>query len=149
MPIGNIRTRDVVVASRDTTVNEVARLMRSHHVGDVVVVDEVDGRQVPCGIITDRDIVIGLVAQGLDPDTIAAGDMMMREITVGRELDGIADTIEIMRIKAVRRLPIVDALGTLVGIVTADDLLQLLSEEMSSLSAMINREQRREVTVRK
>jgi len=123
--------------------------MRSHHVGDVVVVDEVDGRQVPCGIITDRDIVIGLVAQGLDPDTIAAGDMMMREITVGRELDGIADTIEIMRVKAVRRLPIVDALGTLVGIVTADDLLQLLSEEMSSLSAMINREQRREVTVRK
>jgi CBS domain-containing protein len=123
--------------------------MRSHHVGDVVVVDEVDGRQVPCGIITDRDIVIGLVAQGLDPDTIAAGDMMMREITVGRELDGVADTIEIMRVKAVRRLPIVDALGTLVGIVTADDLLQLLSEEMSSLSAMISREQRREVTVRK
>jgi len=149
MPIGNIRTREVVVASRDTTVNQVARLMRSHHVGDVVVVDEVDGRQVPCGIITDRDIVIGLVAQGLDPDTIAAGDMMMREITVGRELDGIADTIEIMRVKAVRRLPIVDALGTLVGIVTADDLLQLLSEEMSSLSAMINRERRREVTVRK
>jgi len=55
MPIGNIRTRDVVVASRDTTVNEVARLMRSHHVGDVVVVDEVDGRQVPCGIITDQN----------------------------------------------------------------------------------------------
>ena len=149
MPIGNIRTREVVVAKRDTTVSEAARLMRSHHVGDVVVVDEVDGRKVPCGIVTDRDIVIGLVAQGLDPDTIQVGDLMMTGIVVGRELDGVADTLEIMRVKAVRRMPIVDALGTLVGIVTADDLLQLLSEEMSALAAMINREQRREVTVRK
>jgi len=130
-------------------VSEAARLMRSHHVGDVVVVDEVDGRKVPCGIVTDRDIVIGLVAQGLDPDTIQVGDLMMTGIVVGRELDGVADTLEIMRVKAVRRMPIVDALGTLVGIVTADDLLQLLSEEMSALAAMINREQRREVTVRK
>jgi CBS domain-containing protein len=123
--------------------------MRSHHVGDVVVVDEVDGRKVPCGIVTDRDIVIGLVAPGLDPDTIQVGDLMMTEIAVGRELDGVADTLEVMRAKAVRRMPIVDALGTLVGIVTADDLLQLLSEEMSALAAMINREQRHEVTVRK
>jgi CBS domain-containing protein len=141
MPIGNIRTREVVVARRHTTVSEAARLMRSHHVGDVVVVDEVDGRKVPC--------VIGLVAPGLDPDTIQVGDLMMTEIAVGRELDGVADTLEVMRAKAVRRMPIVDALGTLVGIVTADDLLQLLSEEMSALAAMINREQRHEVTVRK
>ena len=149
MPIGNIRTREVVVAKRDTTVSEAARLMRSHHVGDVVVVDEVEGRKVPCGIVTDRDIVIGLVAQGLDPDTITVSDLMTTEILVARELDGVADTLEVIRVKAVRRMPIVDALGTLVGIVTADDLLQLLSEEMSALAAMINREQRREVTVRK
>jgi CBS domain-containing protein len=149
VPIGNIRSREVVVSRRDTKVSEAARLMRKHHVGDVVVVDEVNGRQVPCGIVTDRDIVIGVVAQGLDPDTIAVGDMMMTEITVGRELDGVADTIEVMRVKAVRRLPIVDALGALVGIITADDLRQPLSEEMSSLAAMIAREQRREVTVRR
>jgi len=149
MSIGNIRTREVVVARRDTTVSEAARLMRNHHVGDVVVVDELDGRKVPCGIVTDRDIVIGLVAQGLDADTIAVSDLMTMEIIVARELDGVADTLEVMRVKAVRRLPIVDALGTLVGIVTADDLLQLLSEEMSALATMMNREKRREVTVRK
>jgi len=56
MSIGNIRTREVVVARRDTTVSEAARLMRKHHVGDVIVVDELDGRKVPCGIVTDRDI---------------------------------------------------------------------------------------------
>ena len=149
MSIGNIRTREVVVARRDTTVSEAARLMRKHHVGDVIVVDELDGRKVPCGIVTDRDIVIGLVAQGLDADTIAVSDLMTMEIIVARVLDGVADTLEVMRVKAVRRLPIVDALGTLVGIVTADDLLQLLSEEMSALAAMMNREKRREVTVRK
>jgi len=149
MSIGNIRTREVVVARRDTTVSEAARLMRKHHVGDVIVVDELDGRKVPCGIVTDRDIVIGLVAQGLDADTIAVSDLMTMEIIVARVLDGVADTLEVMRVKAVRRLPIVDALGTLVGIVTADDLLQLLSEEMSALAAMMNREKRREGTVRK
>ena len=149
MPIGNIRTREVVVAGRDTTVSEAARLMRKHHVGDVIVVDELDGRKVPCGIVTDRDIVIGLVAEGLDADTITVSDLMTTEIIVARELDGVADTLEVMRVKAVRRMPIVDALGTLVGIVTADDLLQLLSEEMSALATMMNREKRREVTVRK
>ena len=67
MPIGNIRTREVVVAGRDTTVSEAARLMRNHHVGDVVVVDELDGRKVPCGIVTDRDIVVRCLACGAPP----------------------------------------------------------------------------------
>lgn len=149
MPIGTIRTREVAVAQRLTKVSEAARLMRKHHVGDVVVVDEMGGRQVPCGIVTDRDIVITVVAQGVDPDTIAVGDMMSSELVVGRETDGVADTIQVMRTKGVRRLPIVDALGTLVGIVTADDLLALLSDELTSLTTMVAREQRRELVFRK
>ena len=149
MPIGTIRTRDVVVAYRHTKVSEAARLMRQHHVGDVVVVDDVDGRRVPCGIITDRDIVVGVVAKGLDPEAILVSDLMAGEITVGRELTGVADTIQLMRSKGVRRLPIVDALGTLIGIVTADDLLALLSEEMAWLATMIAREQHREWELRR
>ena len=149
MPIGTIRTREVAVAQRLTKVSEAARLMRKHHVGDVVVVDEMGGRQVPCGIVTDRDIVITVVAQGVDPDTVAVGDMMSSELVVGRETDGVADTIQVMRTKGVRRLPIVDALGTLVGIVTADDLLALLSDELTSLTTMVAREQRRELVLRK
>jgi len=149
MPIGTIRTREVAVAQRLTKVSEAARLMRKHHVGDVVVVDEMGGRQVPCGIVTDRDIVITVVAQGVDPDTVAVGDMMSSELVVGRETDGVADTIQVMRTKGVRRLPIVDALGTLVGIVTADDLLALLSDELTSLTTMVAREQRRELVFRK
>ena len=75
--------------------------------------------------------------------------MMSSDIVVGRETDGVADTIQVMRTKGVRRLPIVDALGALVGIVTADDLLALLSEEMNSLTTLVAREQRRELVLRR
>jgi signal-transduction protein with cAMP-binding, CBS, and nucleotidyltransferase domain len=149
MPIGTIRTRDAAVCRREISVSEAAKVMRKRHVGTVVIVDEAGGRQVPCGIVTDRDIVIEIVAKGLDPESVRVGDMISGELTIVRELDGVAETVALMRAKAVRRLPVVDATGTLIGIVTADDVLQLLSEEMSSLAAMITREQRREVLVRK
>lgn len=149
MPIGTIRNREVVTANRGTKVSEAAQLMRKHHVGDVVVVDQVNGREVPCGMVTDRDIVITVIAQGVDPEGVVLGDMMSSDIVVGRETDGVADTIQVMRTKGVRRLPIVNALGTLVGIVTADDLLALLSEEMNSLTTLVAREQRRELVLRR
>jgi CBS domain-containing protein len=149
MPIGTIRNREVVTANRGTKVSEAAQLMRKHHVGDVVVVDQVGGREVPCGMVTDRDIVITVIAQGVDPEGVVLGDMMSSDIVVGRETDGVADTIQVMRTKGVRRLPIVDALGALVGIVTADDLLALLSDEMNSLTTLVAREQRRELVLRR
>jgi CBS domain-containing protein len=149
MPIGTIRNREVVTAHRGTKVSEAAQLMRKHHVGDVVVVDQVNGRELPCGMVTDRDIVITVIAQGVDPEGVMLGDMMSSDIVVGRETDGVADTIQVMRTKGVRRLPIVDALGALVGIVTADDLLALLSEEMNSLTTLVAREQRRELVLRR
>jgi CBS domain-containing protein len=149
MPIGSIRTREVVVTPRSAKVSEAAQLMRKHHVGDVVVVDELGQRQVPCGIVTDRDIVVSVVAQGVDPESVAVGDLMSTEIVVGRETDGVADTLQVMRTKGVRRLPIVDAIGSLVGIITADDLLMLLTDEMNSLTTLIAREQRRELVLRR
>ena len=149
MPIGTLRNREVVTANRGTKVSEAAQLMRKHQVGDVVVVDQVGGQQVPCGMVTDRDIVITVIAQGVDPEGVVLGNMMSSDIVVGRETDGVADTIQVMRTKGVRRLPIVDALGALVGIVTADDLLALLSEEMNSLTTLVAREQRRELVLRR
>ncbi len=149
MPIGTIRNREVVTANRGTKVSEAAQLMRKHHVGDVVVVDQVGGREVPCGMVTDRDIVITVIAQGVDPEGVVLSDIMSSDIVVGRETDGVADTIQVMRTKGVRRLPIVDALGARVGIVTADDLLALLSDEMNSLTTLVAREQRRELVLRR
>ncbi len=68
MPIGEICNRDTVIVKRDDTALEAAKLMRQHHVGDVVVVEERDGAQIPVGIVTDRDLVVEIMATELDPD---------------------------------------------------------------------------------
>ena len=74
MCIGTHCNRNVVTASRDTTVLAAAHLMRHNHVADVVIVDEVEGGRRSIGPITDRDIVVEIVSTGLDPSAIALGD---------------------------------------------------------------------------
>ena len=148
MAVGEICNREVVFARRNHSVKEAAELMRQYHVGDLVIVDESNGRRVPCGIVTDRDIVVGVVAKGLDPDTLRVGEVAGPELVIATETDGVAQTIELMRAKGVRRVPIVDAQGGLVGILTADDIVDLVAEEMTALAKMVSREQRREVELR-
>ena len=149
MAIGEFCNREVVVTDRETTVAEASKLMRQHHVGDLVVVDERDGMRIPAGIVTDRDVVVELVALGLDPDTITVGDIMGLELATVRESNGVFDTVQLMRSKGVRRVPVVSNKGALVGIVTVDDLIQLLAEEMGELSKLIAREQAVEERQRK
>jgi CBS domain-containing protein len=148
MAVGEICNREVVFARRNHSVKEAAELMRQYHVGDLVIVDESNGRRVPCGIVTDRDIVVGVVAKGLDPDTLRVGEVAGPELVIARETDGVAQTIELMRAKGVRRVPIVDAQGGLVGILTADDIVDLVAEEMTALAKMVSRERRREAELR-
>lgn len=149
MTIAEICNREVVFARRHETVREAAQLMREHHVGDLIVIDERDGRRIPVGILTDRDIAVGVVAKGLDPDALAVKDVIGPELVATRESDGVSETIELMRAKGVRRIPVVDAQGTLVGIVTVDDMLALLAEDVSALAHVVSREQKREVEYRK
>jgi CBS domain-containing protein len=149
MAIGEICSREVVLTRRDMSVRAAAELMREYHVGALVVVDEIGGTRVPVGILTDRDIAVGIVAKGLDPDGLKAEEVMTPDPVTVRESNGVAETIELMRAKGVRRVPVVDSRGGLVGIVTADDFLDLLAEEMSALARMVSREQRREVETRK
>jgi CBS domain-containing protein len=149
MSIGELCNRDVAFAMRETTIAAAAKLMRHYHVGSLVVVDEKAGRRVPVGIITDRDIVVEVVATGLDAGTITVGDIMVHEIVTAPESMGVMETIQLMRVKGVRRLPVVDAGGGLAGIVTVDDLLDVLAEELSELARIVVREQVREAQLRK
>ncbi|HYA21063.1 MAG TPA: CBS domain-containing protein [Burkholderiales bacterium] len=149
MAIGEICSREVVFARRDTTIKAAARLMRESHIGSLVVVDEPDGKRIPAGILTDRDIVVAVVALGLNPDAIQVGDVMGQELLAVREDAGIAETAQLMRLKGVRRLPVTDDAGALVGIVAADDLLKLLAEELSALATMVSREHKREKDIRR
>ena len=148
MPIGEICNREVVFSHRNHTVREAALLMREYHVGDLVVVEE-NGKRKPVGIVTDRDIAISIVALGLDPDVITVGDIMGPELVTVRENQGVFETIQQMRLKGVRRLPIVGEEGALVGIVAVDDLVALFADELSELSKVIAREQMVEVKTRK
>ena len=149
MTIGEICTRNSVVTTRNTTVAAAAELMRQHHVGALVVVESANGgRRVPVGIVTDRDAVVEVMATGLDPDTITVGDIMTQDLVTARENEGILETMQIMRYKGVRRLPIVGRSGELIGIVSIDDLLEVLAEEISELAKIISREQARETATR-
>jgi len=147
--IGEICNREVVFARPNESVLSAAILMREHHVGTLVVVEESAGKRVPTGIITDRDIAVGVVALGLDPDATLVGAVMSPELIRAREDAGVAETVALMRQKGLRRLPVVDAAGSLVGLVAADDLLELLAEEMSGLASIVAREQRRETEQRR
>ena len=150
MTIGEICNREVVLAARDTPVVAAAKLMRQYHVGTVVVVDQTNGNsRIPVGIVTDRDFVVEIVATELDPKTITIGDIMTPELVTARETEGLSETMEIMRYKGVRRLPIVRQDGHLVGIVSIDDLLGVLAEELSEVAKIVARGQIHEAVSRK
>src|SRR5690242_11162446 len=140
MPIGDVCVREVVTATPDTTIEDAAQIMRANHVGDLLVVEGSNGARVPVGIITDRDIVVAVVAPKLDPAVITVGDVMPAELESIEENQGILETIRKMRAAGVRRIPVVTRQKALVGIVSIDDLFALLAEEMSALSKVIARE---------
>jgi CBS domain-containing protein len=123
MKTSEICRKQVVVAKRATPLDEVARLMRKGHVGCVVVLEEAEGR-LPVGIVTDRDLVIEVLAPGLDARTLTAGDVMSTSPAVTRETDDVLWALKTMRERGIRRLPVVDEAGTLKGIVSMDDLME-------------------------
>ena len=111
-----------------------ALLMRKHHVGDLIVIDGAGGQAVPVGIVTDRDIVVSVIALGLDPAGLQVDDIMSDDLLTCREDDDVYETIEHMRLRGIRRVPVVNGAGGLTGIVSVDDLLEFLAEEMGDLS---------------
>jgi len=149
MPVSEICNREVIIVQRDESVLQAAKLMRQHHVGNVVVVEERNGRRVPVGIVTDRDLVVEIIAPELDSTVITVGDIAVAELATVRENNGVFEAIQYMRNKGVRRLPVVDDGGGLVGIVTLDDLLVLLAEELGALARLVEREQKNEISSRR
>lgn len=149
MAIGEICNREVVFVLRQTPVDEAARLMREHHVGDVVVVTDENGRRKPIGIVTDRDVMVEVVAAGLDPATLTVEEIMVPDLATVPEKTGVFEAIRYMRDKGVRRMPVVGEDGELVGILALDDLLELLAEELGALARLISHEQDKEVRDRR
>ena len=149
MSIGEICNREVIIVQRDDTVLQAAKLMRQHHVGDLLVAEDRSGQRIPVGIITDRDLVVEIIAPELDSAVITVGDIMVTKLATVKESSGVFEAIQYMRSKGIRRLPVVNDDGGLVGIVTLDDLLVLLANELGALARLVEREQKNESSRRR
>lgn len=135
MTIERFIRRDVVTASMDATAAGLARLMKAEAVGSVVVVSG----EKPVGIVTDRDLVLYVMAAGLAPEEVPGRDVMSEELfTVDTDADVFAVAGK-MNDAGVRRVPVVED-GTLVGIVTLDDLVVVLANELGNLAGVIEGE---------
>lgn len=137
MPISECCNLEVVRCDSETPVQEVAALMRRNHVGAVVVVQEEPRGCVPVGIVTDRDIVIESLALGAEATVFTAGDMMTAPVVTANERDGVVETLRKMREHKVRRIPVVTDTGTLYGLVSADDVISMLTMELSLITGAI------------
>lgn len=145
MTVGEYCNRNVITIDADESVRAAAELMRRHHVGDLVVLEP--GRP-PAAIVTDRDLVVEVLAPGLDPQTLAVRDIVTHSAFFVHEGDSLFDALEVMRGRGVRRVPVVDEAGDLAGIIAVDDVVGLLGEVLEDLAAVVERQRDREVDER-
>lgn len=148
MDIGEICNREVVFATEDMSVKEAAELMRDNHVGSLVVIREADLGRIVIGMMTDRDIAIVAVARDFDPQSLRVGDIMSSDVVTVRPDASVNDVLHTMRQRGVRRVPVTTHDDVLIGIVTLDDLLEILAEEMQGFVQAITSAQQRERQVR-
>ena len=144
MSIGELCNREVVVTEPTTSAQQAAELMREHHVGDLVVVEMRGTERVPVGVITDRDLVIEIIAQCVDPNAVTVRELMTRRVETLRDDVGFWDALSHMRRTGVRRIPVVNARGGLDGIFTFDDALELLAEGLDDLVKVVGGQVARE-----
>ena len=144
MLIKDICTLEIASCGRDASIFEAARLMREHHTGDLIVLDDPQGDRTPAGILTDRDIVLLVLAAELDPAATKVSAVMSSKLVIAGATEEVAVAVERMRTHGVRRLPVVDHDGSLYGIVTLDDMLTLHAERATVLAEIVSKEQSKE-----
>ena len=148
MTLSAVCNPNVATIGADDGIVDAAVLMREEHVGDLVVVQRRGGAAVPVGILTDRDVVVGVVAKRIAPDSVTVGDAMTRDLLTIREDASLEFALRQMRLHGVRRAPVVRANGDLVGIIAVDDLIQHLAVQLGRLADLIRLEQDAELRAR-
>lgn len=149
MLLKEICVLDVASCGRDASILEAARVMRQQHTGNLIVVDDPQGERVPVGIVTDRDIVVEVLANELDPAKTSVSQIMSAKLVIAGGAEDASQALERMRQHGVRRLPVVDHDGSLIGIVTLDDMLTLHAAQAAALAELVSREQTHEHRVRR
>lgn len=142
MNIGEICSREVYVARPSEPLAQAAREMCRRNVGTVVVVERQGELVRPIGIVTDRDIVRALVERAARIDELEIGNVMTWSPLALREDSEIGEAIEFLSESTIRRAPVISDTGDLIGIVSIDDLLPIISEELGALTRLIERQTR-------
>lgn len=140
MSVENVCSYNVVTIAPDASVGEAARSMREHHVGDVVVAERKDGLMKPVGIVTDRDLVVEVLAEDVPPDELKVMDVMSSSLLVVSEDNGLEYTLRQMHEAGVRRAPVVDSRGELVGVLSVDDIIDYVARVTGQVAATIKTE---------
>jgi CBS domain-containing protein len=142
MQTGKLCRGSAVTVGREDGLIEAAQLMREKHIGYLVVVefDVADGLARPVGVVTDRDIVVAVVAREADPRTLRVGDVMTQPPVSALESDPVEKSVREMRRMGVRRLPVVGKRGELVGVVSLDDVIEALANELQNVAGSIRNE---------
>ncbi len=150
MNIGQLCNRNPITVRRSDELIKAAQLMREKHIGYLVVVDPEVAEQSlrPVGVVTDRDIVISVIARETDPRALRVGDIMTQQpVTIGAA-EPVEKAVREMRRIGVRRLPVVSPRGELVGVLSLDDVLEVLSAELQNVAGSIRNERMIEGSLR-
>jgi len=144
MRIGDVCSRDVHHVTAEAPLLDAVRDMHRHHVGAVIVVDRAGASARPVGIVTDRDVMRAEIMQRADVFTLTVGDVMSVDLLTLSESSELADGIERMRRRGVRRAPVLDPAGVMLGVVTLDDLLPAVAGQLDALARLLGRQARHE-----
>jgi len=137
MQVRQLCSRELVSAPENASVGEVARLMRDRHVGAIVITGSRNARSVALGIITDRDIVRAQLERAGDLSELPAFQIMTPDPLLLPEHTTLGDAIDRLALRGVRRAPVVNAGGELVGLISVDDLIGQVARELSSLARLL------------
>jgi CBS domain-containing protein len=148
MDVNLICNHNVATIAKNAGIADAAAIMRAEHVGDLIVAEVRGDAKIPIGILTDRDIVVGVVAKGAAPDSVTVGDAMTRNPLTVREDSSVEFALREMRRFGVRRAPVVRANGDLIGVVAIDDIIEHLAVQLAGLADLIRVEQETEQRAR-
>lgn len=150
MNVAKICKRNVVTVRENSDLTLAAELMREKHIGYLIVVEPIPGEATskPVGVLTDRDIVVSVIARQIDPSALRVGDVMTRHPVLIEEGHSVVSAMRMMREMGIRRLPVVGRAGHLAGVLSLDDVLDALAGGLQDLAGAIRNEIRTESTSR-
>ena len=148
MFVGKYCDKKISTLTQDSSILDAAQVMRKNHVGEVIIVEKKMGNVIPVGLITDRDLVVEILAMEIDIETINLGCIMCIELVTVNYDSSLNKALEIMQHHGIRRAPVVGNNGELIGIINIEAVIKVLSQDMAKILKLFNNERRIEKNLR-